>query len=449
MTSVYHILDKHPLIYAEDLEIEYETLAQELVASGRLRIDTDYYCNFVRFSDAAVGINLMFSIEELTNPEIVKLTKQTLKRRYQRRNKNISDKKLSSIMIDLNNKVSKLLAVTDELKIRLARIFVQSAHPIVIRWILLDRVEVFITYSNSIGDVMDMQNWKRSGQNSGMQSTDGSNVCIYVSCGGDPFAKNREDHPIYGDGWAAAARMQVIAGQEIGHFADIKRDSKGRQISRHSANFAGTEATPHVRQGRLNDITRCDKLLADLAKAGMAKIIAIEEQLKFYDDNKVSNLKTFYLKNLAKYHRHKFLQYADKNKLHFIKRFAKEKYMGLMIRMMILDMKTHLTPIADVYRRDNKEEEEAISCIEALARVPQQVMKWGYLTTRATMHDLYHVYYKEVIPSLIKNYTHVTGKPYKRNYAKPPRKTSLQKFLEKFGFTKEKKFKFTEVRDIV
>ncbi len=44
------------------------------------------------------------------------------------------------------------------------------------------------------------------------------------------------------------------------------------------------------------------------------------------------------------------------------------------------------------------EAEEAIACVEALARVPQQVMKWGYLTTKSTMHDLYKIYYGEVIP---------------------------------------------------
>lgn len=57
MSSIYHILDKTPFIYKEDMQVEYEELAQALVKSGKLRIDTDYYCNFVRFSDPALGIN--------------------------------------------------------------------------------------------------------------------------------------------------------------------------------------------------------------------------------------------------------------------------------------------------------------------------------------------------------------------------------------------------------
>ncbi len=38
--------------------------------------------------------------------------------------------------------------------------------------------------------------------------------------------KNSKDHPIYGGGFAAVARLQIIAAQELGHFADIKRDIK-------------------------------------------------------------------------------------------------------------------------------------------------------------------------------------------------------------------------------
>jgi hypothetical protein len=41
-----------------------------------------------------------------------------------------------------------------------------------------------------------------------------------------------KDHPEYGDGFPAIARMQIIAAQEIGHYADIMRDDYGRQIDR-------------------------------------------------------------------------------------------------------------------------------------------------------------------------------------------------------------------------
>lgn len=449
MNSIYHILYKHPAIYQEYMQSEYEDLARELVSSGRLRIDTDYYCNFVHYNSPKDHVNVVFSELELANPDLLPDTKARLKKLYTSQRKHISDQEINVIMANLKRDLRKLLSVSEDLSMRLSRIFVQSAHPIVIKWLLFDKVEVFITYSHNIGDVMNIQDWKRSGTNSGMQSTDGKNVCIYVSCGGDPFANNNEQNPIYGDGWAAVARLQVIAAQEIGHFADIKRDHKGNQITRHSANFACTRATDHVKSGRRNDIARCSALLNQLLKAGMQDLIELEQKLRFYDKQKLFGINTLLLKFRIKRLRNKLLGYADKNKLQFLKIFNKEKYMGLMIAGMIEDMQSHLSPVADVYKRSDKEAEEAISCVEALARVPQQVMKWGYLTTGATMHDLYKVYYSEVIPSLVDNYNHLKGIKYKRNYHVPKR-NFLQKILDSFlsSVSKKDKFKFTEVRDI-
>lgn len=428
------------------MQVEYEELAQALVKSGKLRIDTDYYCNFVRFSNPGLGVNIFLSNEELTNPNLLQDSKEHIKKVYKVRGRAISNEKLSSIITDLNRKVGKLLIPSDELKIQLARIFVQSAHPIVIRWLLIDKVEVFITYSNSIGDVMDITNWKKAGNNSGMQSTDGTNVCIYVSCGGDPFAKNNETNPTYGDGWAALARLQIIAGQEIGHFADIKRDHLGRQISRHSANFSCTQATPHVKEARRKDIERCNNLTKILKKCGIDKLIQIENQLKFYDKQKVTGTRVWWLRLIARYYRSQLLAATQKENLSFVKRFNREKFIGLTLTAMIEDMHSHLSPVAEVYKRKNPEAQEAISCVEALARVPQQINKWGYLTTRATMHDLYKVYYNEVIPSLIKNYQHLTKIKYKRNYS--PYKPNFIKALLARIIGKKDKFEFKEVRDI-
>jgi hypothetical protein len=447
MSSVYHILNQVPAIDTASIQMEYEHMVQELIRSGRLRIDTDYYCNFVRFADNNSGINVILSYEELT-PELLDNTKNNIRNLYKNSNKRIDDTKIISIINDLSKKAKKLLLVDDDLKTQLARIFVQSAHPIVIKWLLLDKVEVFITYSHNIGDVMDIASWKRSGTNSGMQSTDGKNVCIYVSCGGNPFAQNSESHPTQGDGWPALARLQIIAAQELGHFADIKRDGHGRQITRHSCNFACTKATPHVSLARKKDIERSSNLKGLLANSGMTKLINIETKLKFYNQQKLSGFRVFWLRLIAKYYSYKLVNFAIKRNFLFVKRFYdREKYIGLMLAAMIEDMLSNLSPIADVYKRDNPEAEEAISCAEALARVPQQVMKWGHLTTRATMHDLYHVYYSEVIPSLIKSYNTVTATEYKRNYSHP--RNTFKNVLSRLGLIRNKAAaQFTEVRDI-
>ncbi|MFP3017768.1 MAG: DUF2748 family protein [Candidatus Tisiphia sp.] len=442
MSSIYHILDKIPAIYPEDMQIEYEQLAQQLIKSGKLRIDTDNSCNFARFSDPKFNISLMVSKEEITEPKLIEQTNQLLRSLYK---SSISDKKLASIYTDLKKQIQKLQPVDQSVTEKLTRLFVQSAHPIVIRWLLHDKVQVFITYSHNIGDMMDIVDWQRSGSNSGMQSTDGKNVAVFVSCGGNPFAENDKNHPTYGDGWAAAARLQIIAGQELGHFADIKRDASGHQISRHSANFSGTKATPHVRQARIDDIINCDKLLAKLLSIGMRQMITYEEKVKFYNKNKVRGIRAYWARLLGFIYKQKFLFFVNRRKLFFIKRFIKEQYMGLMIRAMIEDMKFNLAPVADVYKNSDPEIEETIACIEALARVPQQVMKWGYLTTMATMQGLYKVYYSEVIPSLIFNYVLMTKQSYKRDMSKP---RYLTNFFRKINIFSKKKLIFKQIREV-
>lgn len=447
MSSLYHILDKIPAVNKEEISEEYEQLAQELVASGRLRIDTDYYCNFTRYTDSSTGINLMLSIEELTDEKLLEHTKAFIKKSYSKQRKQINDSKANTIITQLKKDIKKLLPVDEQRKLELARIFVQSAHPIVIRWLLIDRTQIFITYSHNIGDVLDMSTWKTSGSNSGMQSTDGLEVCIYVSCGGDPFAQNSQSHPFQGDGWAALARLQIIAGQEIGHYADIIRDGNGRQLGRHSADFACTRATPNVKQGRRNDIKRCKELYKQLLNLNMDKLLAQEEKLKFYEKQKLSGLRVWFTMLLVKYHRYIFLANCKKKKLVFVKNFSQDRYIAIMLRAMIADMQANLSPEADVYKRSDPEAEEAISCVEALARVPQQVMKWGYLTTRATMHDLFKIYYGQVIPSLIDNYELYTGRKYKRNYHHP-RKPALKTIITKLLFRKKEQVKFIPVRDV-
>ncbi|MGX6960049.1 MAG: DUF2748 family protein [Rickettsia endosymbiont of Pentastiridius leporinus] len=440
MTSIYHILDHSPAIYKEDMEVEYENLAMQLIKSGKLRIDTDDCCNFARFTDPAFNISIMVSKEELTSPHLIPETTKLFQSLYRN---SATDQKIKSVFDNLKKQIHKLQPIKKEVMEMLTHLFVQSAHPIVIRWLLLDKTEIFITYSHNIGDMMDIVNWQKVGGNSGMQSTNGRDVAIFVSCGGNPFAENNKDYPMQGNGWAAAARLQIIAAQELGHFAYIKRDNAGRQITRHSANFSGTKATEHVRLARRKDIENCRNLMYNLLKAGMKKQLEYETKLKFYHANKVSCLKTWVINLMIFIYKFRLLTYSDKHKLVFVRKFKADKYMALMIDAMFKDMQANLSPNADVYKNKNPEIEEAIACIEALARVPQQAVKWGYLTTKETMHNLYKIYYSEVISSLITSYNLVTGENYKRNLAK-----SKTNFWSKVNIFGKKKLVLKPVRDV-
>ncbi|HJD60716.1 MAG TPA: DUF2748 family protein [Rickettsia endosymbiont of Columbicola hoogstraali] len=440
MSTIYHILDHVPAIYKEDMEIEYENLAMQIIKSGKLRIDTDDCCNFARFSDPAFNISMMVSKEELTDPHLIPETTKLFQNLYRN---SATDQKIKSVFDNLKKQIHRLQPIKKEVMEMLARIFVQSAHPIVIRWLLLDKTEIFITYSHNIGDMMDMVNWQKVGGNSGMQSTNGKDVAIFVSCGGNPFAENSKDHPMYGGGFAAVARLQIIAAQELGHFADIKRDNRGRQITRHSANFSGTKATDNARIARKKDIEHCRNLLHELLKAGMKKQLDYETKLKFYHTNKVRGLKILAINFMIFIYKFKLLRYSNKHGLVFVRKFKSDKYMALMIDAMFKDMQANLSPSADVYKNKNPEIEEAVACIEALARVPQQAIKWGYLTTKETMHELYKIYYNEVIPSLITSYDAVTGENYKRSLKKA--KISL---LAKINIFNKKKLVLKPVREL-
>lgn len=423
MTNIYHIIDRIPCIEEEGMYVEYEELAQDLAVSGLVRVDTGHKCNFARWVDPSKSVSLMISKEQLGG-SLLSATKGRLMRIYG------STQKVDSIIANCNSQIAKHIEVEPELILKLSRLLVQSTHSVVMRWLLMEEVEVFISYSHNIGDMMDISTWQQAGTNSGMQSTDGKSVAVYTSSDGNPFGVTDPEMRIYGDGWPAIARMQIIAAQELGHYSDIKRDKHGRQIGRHSANFACTRATTHVKSGRVSDIKKCDEIFNYLMNKGMAKLIEHETALKFYRKNKLQNLKTLYHGVIIYFYKQKLLRLASNPEFLFVKKFVHEQYMGLMIQAMVIDMKFNLSPVADVYKRDDKEAEIAIACVEALARVPQQCIKWGHITTSVMMGNLYKVYYNEVIPDLIKIYNEVTNKPYIPNLSKIP--TSFQTKVKKF-----------------
>lgn len=306
--------------------------------------------------------------------------------------------------------LAKNIALDAQKELELIRILTQATQPIVLQWLLLEEVEIFISYGNSIGDVMDVISWQHSGQNSGMQSTDGRNVAIFVSCGGNPLGVSDKARPTYGDGFPAMARMQIVAAQELGHYSDIKRDSKGRQIGRHSANFSCTRPAFDVHIARTNDIISTNALQQKLISMGLKDLLAMENSLKFYNDHNIYNGKVFFLYCKIKIASFFFSYKMQQQGLFFAATLKAHLYPWLMMEALIGDMLFNLNPQADVYERQDANEREAIKCAEALARVPQQVVKWGHVTTKTMMPGLYDIYYGRVIPSLIDAYRGLKNK---------------------------------------
>ncbi|AZL15283.1 DUF2748 family protein [Rickettsiales endosymbiont of Stachyamoeba lipophora] len=432
MTNNYHIIYNSP-IYDDTLFVELEAIAWELVNSGRIRIDTGTTSNCARILIPELGYSVAFSEKELKQPKLLEFTKRILAGFWAEKiqSSRMVIEKVEYTLSLLNKELSKNVPLANNLEIKIARILAQSAHPVVLRMLLWERTEIYVTYGYSIGDMLDVPTWRSSGNNSGMQSTDGRDAAVFVSCGGDPFGKTDKDHPEYGDGHPAIARMMVIAAQEMGHYSDIKRDYSGRQVGRYSANFDATRADHAVAEARKSDMHNINHIHQIFKHAGIEKLKEAEKSLKFYQKFKFKvfikgwiNLKLLFLYR-------SFVKQCVNKGLEFVKiAYHHEKFVALFLEAMVEDMKFNLAPQADVYKRENKMQEEAILCVEALARVPQQVIKYGKLATKSFYPNLYNIYYAKVIPGCITAYENMCGVKYSFKLS-APKFAHLKRFLRR------------------
>lgn len=352
-----------------------EHLAQALVKSGRLRIDADEKINFIRYPHSQQVT--FISHRELFDPALI-----------QRTIHQIGNEDFQT----MRREISTNQSVPFELEIKLARLFVQSNHPSVIELIILTGVEVFLSFSYNIGDLLDLGSWQEHGSNSGMQSISELETRIYVSSDGDPFEtdKERAEATKY-----AIARFMTIAGQETGHFADLRRDSRGNAYARYSLDLHQYKASEKTRIARLKDIEWVDKIREVFQHLELAKTARIEKSISFYE----------------KYRKNSFKHLSTILKSYILTKYLKRRARKFNIEIalkpkdlaiMLADMRFNLSPQAEVYKNKDKTIEEAIACVEALARVPQQVIKWGHETTKFMYPNLYRIYYREVIQGNIR-----------------------------------------------
>jgi len=424
MSSIYHLLDKYPPLEEEDIPIEINHLAELLVQSGLFRIDAYDKCNFARFKEPAQGINKMISRRQLFDPALLEKTKNMLApiilKKYGKAN---LESKLSSTIKYLQDEVSRHVPVTAELEMKLARLVVQATHPAVMLLIILEGVELFISYSFNIGDMLDIVTWQQAGTNGGMQSTDGVNAAVFISCGGNPATINPGDKldqdqqnrfdkseidDLYGDGKPAMARATIIGGQEMGHFSDIIRDRYGRYVTRHSADLGGNRATENARIARIRDQKQVDQTKHKFIKLGVNKLANFDEKMKFFRKNRVRNFSRILTFIARFFYKIYFFSKISPRDFPAINKYKEMTYSGTMLLVMFEDMAFNLEPKADVYSNPDKNVEEAIACIEALARVPQQSYKWGEETVKYLTPHLFKIYFDEVIPRCIADFENLT-----------------------------------------
>jgi hypothetical protein len=390
-SNEYHLLNFIPAVEAWEMPPVLEMMAQQLVKSGRLRINADSERNFVKYS--TVDSDRAFSGRELTDPALLPETRKIIAQSVPM---GLGDAAIDEIIERLQNDLKKARGIDDEKALKVARVLLQSAHPAVMMLALHEGAEFFVSYSHNVGDLMATHFWDSHGTASGLQSAADEGLAIYVSCSGDPFFEG-EEKTYTTDGWPALARMVVIAGQEIGHYADLQRAPHGI-VGRISASLSQMAPSMECKAARDADILRVRQLLDAWNRKGLGMLLHAESTVAFYDSRLKFSLR-WMLYQALRGCAYIPLMLRGGYALPTLRTYPRLRLATGLVQF-VQDMAFNLSPDADAYRRADPTEEEAIACIEALARVPQQVNKWGHAAVAFAIPNMYRLYYGAVIPNV-------------------------------------------------
>jgi hypothetical protein len=392
-SNLYHLLRFIPATEAWEMPPALEALAEQIVRSGKLRVNADQERNFVRLG--ASNTDKTLTIRELSDPALLPATQAAVKR-YVAPAEGIDG--INRLLAQLYSDLKKARGVSADKEMKVARVLVQSAHPSVIQLLIASGTELFVSYSHNVADLMEVRQWETEGTASGLQATESSGTAVYVSAGGDPFFEG--EHKTYTtDGFPALSRMVVIAGQELGHFSDLRRTRDGI-VGRYSTDpmHSALRANPVARDGRLADMQQVALLHQRYQRAGLKLLRRAEQGVAFYHKRlRYSPPWCFYqLFRLVTWGR--FVTRCKSAGIFLTTRTYPYHRHGEAIELFLADMAFNLAPDADVYRNADPLVEEAIAVIEAVARVPQQVHKWGHFGVSLAWPNLYRFYYATIIP---------------------------------------------------
>lgn len=393
-TNLYHLLSFIPATEAWEMPPALESMAQALVRSGKLRINADTSRNFVRLGMSDTDKTL--TARELNDPALRPATRAALARHVAPAE---GAEGITHLLDRLQTDLKRAGGVSAQQEIRVARVLVQSAEPSVIQLLLRSGTEVFVSYSHNLSDLMAVHQWENEGTASGMQATGDGGTAVYVSAGGDPFFEGEQKYYVT-DGFPALARMVVIAGQELGHFADLKRNANGTIVGRYStdAHHSRLRADPTAADARRADSARTAQLAQLYFRAGLNRLRAAERAVAFYH-KRLRYSPPWIFHQLRRFICWCwFVSRCTRAKIHIAHRIYPYHRLGEAVESFLADMAFNLAPDADVYRNPDPLVEEAIAVIEAVARVPQQVHKWGHRAVALAWPGLYGFYYGTVIP---------------------------------------------------
>lgn len=393
--SVYDVMYAPPQL-KKRLPMAQELLAQSIAASGKMRLDADDESNFVRLIASEERLDLTFTHREMEPKLIAQSEARILAALIKRYDAKAAQAMLPGFIRRVKDDLSKKHKVKPATEIKMARALVLCNELPVIALIHKEGAEIFISFGQSVGEVMDVARWERVGANSGLQAA-GENA-VYVSCGGHPFLDKKE-YRHSGDGQPALARFMIIASQETGHNGDMIRGAGGKWVGRHSATDWYRAPSTAAGQGRLADIKTTEAIWEACRKWGLNRVAGWERNLEFFTRMKSGGLRRLRIWLQCRIGWQVFKILVKKKTGVVVPKLQKNPYPATLLNTFFSDMLANLTPQADVYKRKNPKEEEAVAVIEAVARVPQQVVKWGRHAVQAATPALYAFYYETIVPA--------------------------------------------------
>jgi hypothetical protein len=397
-TNIYDRLYKKPALEKKQMPKQLEFYAQKMVEYSLLRINADDRSNFVTFPVQGGTKFLTFTKRELFDEKFLPNTIKLLKNNLTVEEKKNEDENINLKIFALKAKVKKYIDVPDEWEIKIARLLAQSCHPAIFKNLVESKTQVFVSFAHTISDLLSVKLWKSARHSQGLQNNGYSESGIFVSTGGHPFFNPEESKNEY-DGFKALARLMVIAAQEIGHYAEIRYDNSGKIIGRFSADYYGVNK--ECFSARNKDLQITKSIIEKLKKLGVENLYEYEKKVQI--DFKYRKLSPVtYLKSMTMWlKQNKFKNKCARNKLGFVKKL-KAKFIAEETLICINDMLFNIEINSLSYKDENPEKELMIICAEALARVPQQEIKWGKKTTSFFMPNLQKYYGKVIEDNIIR-----------------------------------------------
>lgn len=397
MSNLYEALHRPPRLHRR-LPAAQEKLARALVASGKLRLDADNESNFTRLLLPRDQVNFTFTFREMEGELRARSQARIIRALSARHAPEQAQALAKQHMETVQNALKKKRNVSPGVELKMARALVSCNAFAVIELIHLEGADIFISYGHSVSDVMDIATWQDVGEAGGLQAAAGEENAIYIACGGHPFLTAGE-RTYSTDGFPALSRFFVIAAQETGHNADMIRDAAGQRVGRYSALDWGRAPSNLAGPQRRADDAHSQHILRRAQQCGLNLVAEWERHLAFYRANKLRNTRSLaaWLKSRLGWLALKWLLRLQR--MGGVTHLQRDSSPATLLRSCLADMCFNLNPLTEAYRRPDPLAEEATLCIEAVARVPQQVVKWGHRATRCCMPRLYPLYYLRIVPA--------------------------------------------------